>query len=97
MTVTINIQMIVIYNDTLLHGRDNKQILVSILLLFVGISWIWWWWWWWMASVHNLLAHLLGEGELHSGAGGGSQLGDALLHGGNSFLDLWDSDTFLSI
>jgi len=47
-------------------------------------------------SVVDLLADLLGEGELNSGAGGGSQLGDALLHGGNSFLDLWDSDTFLS-
>jgi len=47
-------------------------------------------------SVVDLLAHLLGEGELDSGAGGGSQLGDALLHGGNGFLDLWDGDTFLS-
>ena len=47
-------------------------------------------------SVVDLLADLLGEGELNSGAGGGSQLGDALLHGGNSFLDLWDGDTFLS-
>jgi len=47
-------------------------------------------------TVVDLLAHLLGEGELDSGAGGGSQLGDALLHGGNGLLDLWDGDTFLS-
>jgi len=49
-----------------------------------------------MACVHNLLVDLFGEGELDSGAGWSSQLGDALLDGGNSILDLWDSDAFLS-
>ena len=49
-----------------------------------------------MAYVHNLLADLLGEGELDGGAGWGSQLGDALLNGGNGLLDLWDGDTLLS-
>ena len=65
--------------------------------------WSWGLWHVWLdimgvlsVSVVDLLADLLGEGELDSGAGGGSQLGDALLHGGNGFLDLWDGDTFLS-
>jgi len=47
-------------------------------------------------SVVDLLADLLGEGELNGGARWGSQLGDALLNGGDGLLDLWDGDALLS-
>jgi len=46
-------------------------------------------------SVVDLLAHLLGEGQLNGLAVRGSQLGDALLDGGDVLLDLRDDDTFL--
>ena len=71
--------------------------------MFLSVVWGWGLWLVWLdimgllsISVVDLLADLLGEGELDGGAGWGSQLGDALLNGGNGLLDLWDGDTLLS-
>ena len=46
-------------------------------------------------SVVDLLAHLLGEGQLNGLAVRGGELGDALLDGGDVLLDLGDGDTLL--
>ena len=46
-------------------------------------------------SVVDLLADLLGEGQLNSGAGGGGDHGDALLNNSDSLLDLGDGDASL--
>jgi len=46
-------------------------------------------------SVVDLLAHLLGEGQLNGGAGGGSQLGDALVDDLDVILDLGDGDALV--
>ena len=46
-------------------------------------------------SVVDLLADLLGEGELDSGAGRGGDNGDALLDNSDSLLDLGDGDASL--
>ena len=46
-------------------------------------------------AVDDLDAHLLGEGQLHGLAGGGSQLGHALLQGLHNILDLGDSDALV--
>ena len=46
--------------------------------------------------IHDVSTHLLGQGQLHGGAVGGSQLGDALLDGGGGLLDLGDGDALLS-
>ena len=46
-------------------------------------------------GVNYLLADLLGEAELYSGAGGGSELGDAYLRLIHPLLYIWDSDTTL--
>ena len=48
-----------------------------------------------MACVHNLLAHLLGEGELHGLAVWGSKTRDTLVNRLRDNLDLWNSDTLL--
>ena len=53
------------------------------LLVFVSIA------------VDELNADLLGEGELHLVASGGSQLGDALGNRDGGILDLWDNDALL--
>ena len=46
-------------------------------------------------AVVDLLAHLLGEGQLNGGAVGGSELGDALLDDGDVILDLGDGDALV--
>ena len=46
-------------------------------------------------AVVDLLAHLLGQGQLDGGAVGGSQLGDALLDDGDVILDLGDGDALV--
>ena len=46
-------------------------------------------------SVVDLLADLLGEGQLNSGAGGGGDHSDALLNNSDSLLDLGDGDASL--
>ena len=46
-------------------------------------------------SVHNISTHLLGEGQLNSGAVGGSELGDALLDDLDVILDLGDGDALV--
>merc|ERR1712203_935597 len=46
-------------------------------------------------SVHNLNTHLLGQSQLNGLAGGGSQLGDALLEGLGNILNLGDGDALL--
>ena len=46
-------------------------------------------------SVVDLLADLLGEGQLDGGAGGGGDHGDALLNNSDSLLDLGDGDASL--
>jgi len=46
-------------------------------------------------AVVDLLADLLGEGQLNSGAVGGSQLGDALLDDLDVILDLGDGDALV--
>ena len=46
-------------------------------------------------SVVDLLAHLLGQGELDGLAGGSSQLGDALLEGLRNVFNLRDGDALL--
>ena len=46
-------------------------------------------------TVHNVATHLLGQGQLHGGAVGGSQLGDALLDDGDVILDLGDGDALV--
>jgi len=46
-------------------------------------------------SVVDLLADLLGEGQLDGGAVGGSELGDALLDDGDVILDLRDGDALV--
>lgn len=46
-------------------------------------------------SVIDLLADLLGEGELDGGAGGGGDHGDALLDNSDSLLNLGDGDASL--
>ena len=46
-------------------------------------------------SVVDLLADLLGQGQLHGGTGGGSQLGDALLDDLDVILDLGDGDALV--
>jgi len=70
---------------------------------FLSVVWGWGLWHVWLdimgllsISVVDLLADLLGEGELNGGARWGSQLGDALLNGGDGLLDLWDGDALLS-
>ena len=59
---------------------------VGRLLMLGGISSI---------SVDDLNADLLGEGQLDGLAGGGGQLGDALLKGLNNILNLGDGDALL--
>ena len=46
-------------------------------------------------SIHNISTHLLGQAQLHGGAVGGSELGDALLDGGDVILDLRDGDALV--
>ena len=46
-------------------------------------------------TIHNISAHLLGEGQLYALAVRGGQLGDALLDDGDVLLDLGDDDAFL--
>ena len=46
-------------------------------------------------AVVDLLADLLGQGQLNGGAVGGSQLGDALLDDGDVILDLGDGDALV--
>ena len=46
-------------------------------------------------SVVDLLAHLLGQGQLNGLAGGSGQLGDALLEGLGDLLNLGDGDALL--
>jgi len=47
-------------------------------------------------AIVDLLAHLLGEGELHGVAAGGAELGDALVNSLNIILNLGDGDALLS-
>ena len=65
--------------DWLNRGISNWLNIVSVLSI----------------SVVDLLADLLGEGELNSLASRGSKLGDALLRSHGGVFDLWDSDALL--
>ena len=81
----------------------NVCIVLSVIYYLSMVGWLWsisWLSWvGWLqlqgVTIVDLLAHLLGESELNSLAGGGNQSSHTLVNSLGDLLNLWDGDTLV--